>query len=140
MWLDPKPHVRSFLRFWEAIDLNNQTFMKASASDRVKKLDIALRQLTGDAMTKEQRQRLLYALGHRKQYRLQLCTTGCDFKQAVSLGLTKDCKGKRVRMLIENDCGMVAALVSSQLPGKRDTTVYLYLPEAKEAMLDALQE
>ena len=129
-----------FLRFREVMDLKNQTFAKKDMADRAKKLDVVLRQLTGDAITKEQRQCLQYALGHRRQFRLQLCTTGCDFKQAVSLGLTKDCKGKRVRMLIENDCGMVAALVSSQLPGKRDTTVYLYLPEAKEAMLDALQE
>lgn len=114
--------------------------MKASTPDRMKKLDIVLRQLTGDAITKEQRQRLLYALGHRKQFRLQLCTTGFDFKQAVSPGKTKEDKAKRVRMLIKNDCGMEAALVSSQLPGKRNNTVYLYLPETKEAVLDAMQE
>ena len=91
-------------------------------------------------MTKEQRQCLQYALGCRRQYRLRLCKTDCDFKRAVSLGqASKDC-GKRIRMLLSENCGMMAALVSSKTQGRGDNTVYLYLPESKEAMGDEMQE
>ena len=91
-------------------------------------------------MTEEQRQCLQYALGCRWQFRLRLCKTDCDFKRAVSPGqANKDC-GKRVRMLLGKNCGMMAALVSSKTQGRGDNTVYLYLPESKEAMGDEMQE
>ena len=120
--------------------MKNKSFVKTSVKYRAKKLDVVLRRLSGDTMTKEQRQCLQYALGCRRQYRLRLCRTGCDFKKAVSPGqANKDC-GKRVRMLLGKNCGMMAALVSSKTQGRGDNTVYLYLPESKEAMGDEMQE
>lgn len=128
-----------FLRFREVMDLKNQTFAKKDMADRAKKLDVVLRQLTGDAITKEQRQCLQYALGHRRQFRLQLCTTGCDFKNAVFPELTKECGERRVKMLLGKESGLMAALVSCHPPEMGDSTVYLYLPKSKEAMCDAMQ-
>ena len=124
----------------EVKDLKNVSFMKTDFKHRAKKLDVVLRRMTGDTMTKEQRQRLQYALDYRRQYRLRLCKTDCDFKRAVSPGqANKDC-GKRVRMLLGKNCGMMAALVSSKTQGRGDNTVYLYLPESNEAMGDEMQE
>ena len=100
--------------------MKNKSFVKTSVKYRAKKLDVVLRRLSGDTMTKEQRQCLQYALGCRRQYRLRLCKTDCDFKRAVSLGqASKDC-GKRIRMLLSENCGMMAALVSSRPAGRRD--------------------
>lgn len=128
-----------FLRFREVMDLKNQTFAKKDMADRAKKLDVVLRQLTGDAITKEQRQCLQYALRHRRQFRLQLCTTGCDFKNAVFPELTKEGGERRVRMLLGKESGLMAALVSCHPPEMGDSAVYLYLPKSKEAMCDAMQ-
>ena len=122
------------------MDLKNRSFVKTSVRHRAKKLDVVLRRLTGDTLTKDQRLCLQHALDCRRQYRLRLCRTGCDFKKAVSPGqANKDC-GKRVRMLLGKNCGMMAALVSSKTQGRGDNTVYLYLPESKEAMGDEMQE
>ncbi|WP_418725536.1 hypothetical protein [Dysosmobacter sp.] len=122
------------------MDLKNRSFVKTSVKHRAKKLDVVLRRLTGDTLTKDQRLCLQHALDCRRQYRLRLCRTGCDFKKAVSPGqANKDC-GKRVRMLLGKNCGMMAALVSSKTQGRGDKTVYLYLPESKEAMGDEMQE
>ncbi|OUP59295.1 hypothetical protein B5E80_00945 [Flavonifractor sp. An135] len=122
------------------MDLKNRSFVKTSVKHRAKKLDVVLRRLTGDTLTKDQRLCLQHALDCRRQYRLRLCRTGCDFKKAVSPGqANKDC-GKRVRMLLGKNCGMMAALVSSKTQGRGDNTVYLYLPESKEAMGDEMQE
>ena len=120
--------------------MKNRSFVKTSVRHRAKKLDVVLRRLTGDTLTKDQRLCLQHALDCRRQYRLRLCRTGCDFKKAVSPGqANKDC-GKRVRMLLGKNCGMMAALVSSKTQGRGDNTVYLYLPESKEAMGDEMQE
>ena len=120
--------------------MKNKSFVKTSVKYRAKKLDVVLRRLTGDTLTKDQRLCLQHALDCRRQYRLRLCRTGCDFKKAVSPGqANKDC-GKRVRMLLGKNCGMMAALVSSKTQGRGDNTVYLYLPESKEAMGDEMQE
>ena len=120
--------------------MNNRSFVKTCVKHRAKKLDVVLRRLTGDTLTKDQRLCLQHALDCRRQYRLRLCRTGCDFKKAVSPGqANKDC-GKRVRMLLGKNCGMMAALVSSKTQGRGDNTVYLYLPESKEAMGDEMQE
>ena len=122
------------------MDLHNRSFVKTCVKHRAKKLDVVLRRLTGDTLTKDQRLCLQHALDCRRQYRLRLCRTGCDFKKAVSPGqANKDC-GKRVRMLLGKNCGMMAALVSSKTQGRGDNTVYLYLPESKEAMGDEMQE
>ncbi|MFR1618154.1 MAG: hypothetical protein ACLSUM_12640 [Dysosmobacter welbionis] len=122
------------------MDLKNRSFVKTSVKHRANKLDVVLRRLTGDTLTKDQRLCLQHALDCRRQYRLRLCRTGCDFKKAVSPGqANKDC-GKRVRMLLGKNCGMMAALVSSKTQGRGDNTVYLYLPESKEAMGDEMQE
>ncbi|WP_208318551.1 hypothetical protein [Intestinimonas butyriciproducens] len=120
--------------------MKNRSFVKTSVKHRANKLDVVLRRLTGDTLTKDQRLCLQHALDCRRQYRLRLCRTGCDFKKAVSPGqANKDC-GKRVRMLLGKNCGMMAALVSSKTQGRGDNTVYLYLPESKEAMGDEMQE
>ena len=120
--------------------MKNKSFVKTSVKYRAKKMDVVLRRLTGDTLTKDQRLCLQHALDCRRQYRLRLCRTGCDFKKAVSPGqANKDC-GKRVRMLLGKNCGMMAALVSSKTQGRGDNTVYLYLPESKEAMGDEMQE
>ena len=120
--------------------MKNKSFVKTSVKHRAKKLDVVLRRLTGDTLTKDQRLCLQHALDCRRQYRLRLCRTGCDFKKAVSPGqANKDC-GKRVRMLLGKNCSMMAALVSSKTQGRGDNTVYLYLPESKEAMGDEMQE
>ena len=96
----------------EVMDLKNRSFVKTSVKHRAKKLDVVLRRLTGDTLTKDQR---------------------------LPGQANKDC-GKRVRMLLGKNCGMMAALVSSKTQGRGDNTVYLYLPESKEAMGDEMQE
>ena len=122
------------------MDLKNSPSVNTTVRHRAKKLDGVLRRPTGDTLTKDQRLCLQHALDCRRQYRLRLCRTGCDFKKAVSPGqANKDC-GKRVRMLLGKNCGMMAALVSSKTQGRGDNTVYLYLPESKEAMGDEMQE
>ena len=128
-----------FLRFREVMDLKNRSFVKTSVKHRAKKLDVVLRRLTGDTLTKDQRLCLQHALDHRRQFRLQLCTTGCDFKNAVFPELTKECGERRVRMLLGKESGLMAALVSCHPPEMGDSTVYLYLPKSKEAMCDAMQ-
>ena len=134
------PCARFFCVSGEVKDLKNVNFMKTDFKHRAKKLDVVLRRMTGDTMTKEQRQRLQYALDYRRQYRLRLCKTDCDFKRAVSPGQANEGGAKCVRMLLGENCGMMAALVSSRQLGRGDNTVYLYLPKSKEALHDEMQE
>lgn len=140
MRLDPSTPCALFFAFPGVMDLKNGSFVKTDFKNRAKKLDIVLRRMTGDTMTKEQRQRLQYALDCRRQYRLRLCKTDCDFKQAVSPEQASAGGRKSVRMLLGENCGMLAALVSSRTLERGDNTVYLYLPKLKETMRNEMQE
>lgn len=140
MMLDLSTPCALFFALREVTDVKNQTFKQKGKLDRAKKLDVILRQMTGDAITQEQRKHLQCALGHRRQYRLRLCATGCDFEQAVTLKHGKAGEGKHVKMLSGSNCGLLAALVSGQATKKGGNTVYLYLTKSKEASDDAVQK
>lgn len=141
MRLDPSTPCALFFAFLgEVMDLKNENFVDMDFKNRAKKLDVVLRRMTGDTMTQEQRQRLQYALGYRRQYRLRLCKSDCDFKQAVSPEQVSADSRKSVRMLLGENSGMLAALVSNRQSEGSDNTVYLYLPNSKEALRDERQE
>ena len=66
------------------MNLKNQAFLKKSTMCRAKKLDVVLRQVTGDTITREQRLKLARALGLRRQYRFRLCQSRRAFQSAVN--------------------------------------------------------
>lgn len=114
--------------------MNNQVFRKQSTRKNKKKLDVLLRRLTDDALTDEQRRRLRYALSHHRQYHLRLCTSKSSFGQASDPDSVQNRSGT-VRILLDGtECpngAPLAALVRRRTAGKRENTLYLYLPKLK---------
>ena len=124
----------AFFAFQGVIDLKNQAFLKKSTMCRAKKLDVVLRRVTGDAITREQRLQLTRALEPWRQYRFQLYPSRHAFQFAVNS--VQGLKGKNQVCILLGDrdspkTAPMAALV--QMPGHGGRMVYLYLPKRKEA-------
>lgn len=114
--------------------LQNQAFQAQTEAENRKKLEIVLRQLTGDQLTPEQRWQIAQAVGCRRQYRFQLCQ-GPDTLLDTAEG------SQMAAHLIFGDTrgespGPAAVLVRCSTPGAESNTVYIYLPEEKEEQWD----
>ena len=114
--------------------LRNRAFQAQTEAENRKKLEIVLRQLTGDQLTPEQRWQIAQAIGCRQQYRFRLCQ-GSDIpldtpdgRQMAAHLIFGDAKGESP--------GPVAVLVQCSTPGAGTNTVYIYLPEEKEEQWD----
>lgn len=53
--------------------MKNDLFKAKTAFEKRKKLDVVLRQMTGDRLTESERRVIGKAVGHCRQYRLTLC-------------------------------------------------------------------
>ena len=114
------------------IDLKNQAFLKKSTMCRAKKLDVVLRRVMGDAITREQRLQLTRALEPWRQYRFQLYPSRHAFQSAVNSAQGLKAKNQVCILLGDRDgpkTAPMAALV--QMPGHGGRMVYLYLPKRK---------
>lgn len=119
------------------MNLKNQAFLKKSTMCRAKKLDVVLRQVTGDTITREQRLKLARALGLRRQYRFRLCPSRRAFQSAVNSAQGLDGENAVRILLSDRDSPKstpMAAIV--RMPGHGGRMVYFYLPKRKEAALN----
>lgn len=116
--------------------LRNQAFQAQTEAENRKKLEVVLRQLTGNQLTPQQRQLIVQALGGQQQYRFRLCqrsdiplnTTDQDGSQMAFHLIFGNSKGERP--------GPAAVRVWCSTPGAESNTVYIYLPEEKEEPRD----
>ena len=118
--------------------MRNQEFQAQTKAQSRKKLEIVLRQLTGDQLTPEQRWPIAQAVGCRRQYRFRLCQgpdiplDTADGRQVVAHLIFGDAKGESP--------GPAAVLVRCSTPGAESNTVYIYLPEEKEEQWDDIRK
>lgn len=118
--------------------LRNQAFQAQTEAENRKKLEIVLRQLTGDQLTPEQRWQIAQAVGCRRQYRFRLCQgpdiplNTADGHQMAAHLIFGDAKGESP--------GPAAVLVRCSTPGAESNTVYIYLPEEKEEQWDEIRK
>ncbi len=114
--------------------MKNQAFQTQTEAECRKKLDAALRQLTGDRLTEEQRRLVWQAVGWHRQYTLQILENPGTFCREVNPKNGLD--GLTVYHTIFGDLeelGQEAAvLVCRQTSPGRPRTVYIYLPKKKE--------
>lgn len=114
--------------------MKNQVFQAQTESECHKKLDAALRQLTDDRLTKEQRRIVGETVGWRRQYSLQILDDPGAFCLVVNPKNGID--GLTVYHTIFGDLEdleQAAAVLVRRLasPG-RHRTVYIYLPKRNE--------
>ena len=118
--------------------LRNRAFQAQTKAENRKKLEIVLRQLTGDQLTPEQRWQIAQAVGCRQQYRFRLCQgpdiplDTADGRQVAAHLIFGDAKGESP--------GPAAVLVRCSTPGAESNTVYIYLPEEKEEQWDDIRK
>ena len=114
--------------------MKNQAFQEQTEEVCRRKLDAALRQLTGDRLTEEQRSLVGQAVGWHRQYSLQVLEDPGAFCREVNPKNGMD--GLTVYHSIFGDLeelGQEAAVLVRRLasPG-RHRTVYIYLPKKNE--------
>lgn len=116
--------------------MKNLTFSSQTESEKQKKLDVVLRQLTEDRLTSEQRRQISKALGGRRQYNLLLSESPVLPREA------KEC-GCVIRPIFGSlngpKQGPTAVLVYNKASGEPCNNVYIYLPE-EEQQNDARNE
>lgn len=124
--------MRSFLRFRGGMHLKNQLFKTQGEPENSKKLDMVLRQLTGDLLTAEQRRQIEHALGHQRQYHLRLCRSRCAFTRVLQAE-----NGKKVLYMLtpsgtEQTEAPMTAVIRNPDCGRTGGIVYIYIPDEEE--------
>lgn len=118
--------------------MKNQEFQTQTEDECRRKLEAALRQLTDDRLTEEQRRLVGRAIGWRRQYSIQVMEEPGAFCLQVNPKNGMD--GQMVFHTIYGDLedlGQAAAvLVCRTTPQGRLCTVYIYLPRKKEEERD----
>lgn len=113
--------------------MRNQVFQAQTESECHKKLDAALRQLTGDRLTEDQRRMVGETVGWRRQYSLQILDDPGAFCLVVNPKNGID--GLTVYHTIFGDLEdleqAAAVLVYRPVSPDRVRTVYIYLPRGK---------
>ncbi|MPM49561.1 hypothetical protein SDC9_96291 [bioreactor metagenome] len=115
--------------------MKNRVFLAQPESVNRRKLDVTLRQLTGDRLTAEQRDRIGRGLDARRQYAFQVCRCPGAFCREVNPKNARD--GQTIIRTLFGDLEHLskrpaAVLVRRLAPGERSNTVYIYLPTKKE--------
>ena len=116
--------------------MRNQAFQAQTETENRKKLEIVLRQLTGDQLTAQQRRQIVQAVGGRQQYSFHFCqgldiplnTADQDGTQVAVHPIFGDAKGAH--------SGPAAVLVRCSAPGAESNTVYICLSKEKEEQRD----
>lgn len=119
--------------------MKNRVFLARSEAANHKKLEVTLRQLTGDRLTAEQRDQIAHGLTGRRQYTFRVCHEPGAFCSEVNPKNTRD--GKTVTRTLFGDLehlskSPVAVLVHCLVPEERSSIVYIYLPTKKEETHD----
>lgn len=112
--------------------MKNQLFLAAEDAVNQRKLDVTLRQFTGDLLTEEQRQLIAAAVGYDRQCSIKVCSTAQKFLEVAALQKT-DPKRTALQLLygeLESlPANPAAALVYRYRPLQgMSNTVYLYIP------------
>ena len=112
--------------------MKNQLFLAAEEAVNQRKLDVTLRQFSGDRLTEEQRQLIETAVGYDRQCCLIVCPSAQKFCQTVALQ-EADPKRTKLQMLYGALESLpetaAAALVYRYRPALgMSSTVYLYIP------------
>ena len=115
--------------------MKNRVFRALSEADNRRKLDVALRQLTGDRLTLEQRRQIGHELVAGRQYTFRICQDPGAFCREVNPKNARD--GQTIIRTLFGDLGhlseMPVAVLKQQYFSKgRSDTVYIYLPTKKE--------
>lgn len=110
--------------------MKNESFKAQTEMERRKKLDVVLRQLTGDRLTMAERRMIGEAIGYRRQYSLRLCRSPRAFlhRTAPNDGVT--CIQTIFGSLEDQPETPAAALVHQS----DAHIVYIYLPVKKEEL------
>ena len=116
--------------------MKNRAFQVQSEVENQRKLEVVLRQLSGDRLTGEQRRLIGEAIGFCRQYSFRLCRPPSlpTISSQQTGGYTA------VRTIFGNLEGRTdepaAALVRCSAQGEEQNTVYIYLPVEKEEQRD----
>lgn len=120
--------------------LRNQTFQVRANAEKQRKLEIVLRQLTGDLLTAQQRQLICQAVGFREQYSIHLCqsprpspdVTVAEERRTIIQPIFGKTEGEA------ND--PAAILVRTPIQGGMSNRIYIYLPMPREEKGDDTQQ
>lgn len=108
--------------------------------DKQRKLEIVLRQLTGDHLTAQQRQLICQAVGCREQYSIQLRQGS---KPPSDIAVAEE--GRTIIRQIFGDTegetdGPTAVLIRTPVQGGMSNKIYIYLPTPREENGDDTQQ
>ncbi len=115
--------------------MKNRTFQAAKLRKNCRKLDVALRQFTGDRLTEEQRSLISSTLGPRSQYWIQVYRTADGLRRA----LNRHANTADIQLLfggLETQTSAPAALIARSGSGRTAKVVYIYLPTEMEGNWD----
>lgn len=119
--------------------MNNQGFQSLDQRTRRKKLDVVLRRLTNDRLSRKQRTAICRAIGTTWQYRLMIHTDLGAFCNEVDPKKERD--GQTMIHTLFGDIEQltsspVATVVCRWAPGARSNHVHIYLPREREEKRD----
>jgi len=116
--------------------LKNKIFQVQTKLENQRKLEIVLRQLTGDQLTSEQRHLIGEAISFYRQYHFRLCRSS----SLPTITSQQQCGRAAIRPIFGDLEGRTnepaAALVRCSVQGEEQNTVYIYLPVEKEEPRD----
>lgn len=120
--------------------LRNRAFQVRANIDKQRKLEIVLRQLTGDHLTAQQRQLICQAVGCREQYSIQLRQGS---KPPSDIAVAEE--GRTIIRQIFGDTegetdGPTAVLIRTPVQGGMSNKIYIYLPTPREENGDDTQQ
>ena len=124
-------HIRglcAFFAFFGGDVLRNQAFQARTETGKRRKLEVVLRQLTGDHLTDQQRQLISQTVGCCQQYSFQLCYE----PGAPALTANGDGQAAVYRIFGDTAKGPTAVLVRTPGQGEMSNTIYIYLPTQRE--------
>lgn len=119
--------------------MKNRVFLARPEAVNHRKLEVTLRQLTGDRLTAEQRAQIGHGLVCRRQYTFRVYQDPGTFCREVNPKNTRD--GQTVIRTLFGDLERLAmmpaaVLVQRLTPEERSNTVHIYLPKKKEETRD----
>lgn len=112
--------------------MRNQAFQARTETEKRRKLEVVLRQLTGNYLTAQQRQLISHMVGCGQQYNFRLCQES---------GMPDVMDDQAVVRPIFGDTadgvnGPAAVLVCTTDQGEVSNTIYIYLPIPREEKRD----